>query len=261
MRITGPAGWCIGFLVAGFIEAKYGWQSAFFIAGLPGLLLALAGYFLLYEPRRGAVDGHHLVEIPKWHEGLTLLKSSKFLVYIIGAMAFSLALGALGDWGPAFLHRAYGLTNLQATTFFAYGWLFFQATGGIIGGILGSYLKRHFVHGYLYQLGIALVFAAGLLFHGLLSNDLQTTENFIRAEMFFAGLSMGAVATVMMDLVAGLAAEWRGFNQRPGRRHRRRISFLGVDRNHLGSLRPWRRHSCCANRVSRRARCPGGCSC
>jgi len=201
MRITGPVGWCIGFLVAGIIEAKYGWQAAFYIAGFPGLLLALAGLLFLHEPRRGAVDGHHLVEIPKWNDGLRLLKSGKFLVYTIGSMSFGVALGALGDWGPAFLHRAYGLTNREATSFFAYGWLIFQASGGIIGGILGSVLKRRFPHGYLYQLGIALIFASGLLFHGLLSNDLETTQNFIRAEMFFAGLSMGAVSTILMDLV------------------------------------------------------------
>lgn len=201
MRITGPVGWCIGFLVTGIIEANFGWRAAFYIAGLPGLLLALAGFFFLHEPKRGAVDGHHIIEIPEWHAGLTLFKNVNFLVYALGSMSFGIALGALGDWGPAFLHRAYGLTNREATSFFAYGWLIFQASGGLIGGVIGSILKRRFPHGYFYHLGVALAFASGLLFHGLLSHDLQTTQNFIRAEMFFAGLSMGAVSTVMMDLV------------------------------------------------------------
>jgi MFS family permease len=201
VRITGPAGWCIGFLLAGWIEAKYGWKAAFYVGGIPGIVLVIAGLFLLHEPKRGAVDGYHHVEVPEWHAGIRLLKDGKFWVYMLGSMFFLIALSALGDWGPAYLHRFYGLANQHATAFFAYGWLFFQATGGIIGGILGSVLKRRFASGYLYMLGIALVCAAALLFHGLLSNDLQTAKNFIRAEMFFAGLSMGAVATVMMDMV------------------------------------------------------------
>ena len=69
---------------------------------------------------------------------MLLLKDVKFVIYVFGAMSFLLALGALGDWGPAFLHRAYGLTNLQATSFFAWSWLIFQATGGFLGGVLGT---------------------------------------------------------------------------------------------------------------------------
>ena len=42
----------IGFILGGAIAAKYGWRMAFFVAGVPGLVLALLLMFTVAEPRR-----------------------------------------------------------------------------------------------------------------------------------------------------------------------------------------------------------------
>ena len=50
----------IGFLVGGWVAVWYGWRAAFFVVGLPGILLALLVRFTLREPARGgADDGPH----------------------------------------------------------------------------------------------------------------------------------------------------------------------------------------------------------
>src|SRR5436309_3480078 len=50
-----PLGLALSFLVSGTIAERRGWQEAFFVAGLPGLLLAGAALFIT-EPVRGGAD-------------------------------------------------------------------------------------------------------------------------------------------------------------------------------------------------------------
>ncbi len=45
-----------GFVIGGYVYAAFGWRTAFFVAGIPGVLLALLVRFTLSEPVRGAVE-------------------------------------------------------------------------------------------------------------------------------------------------------------------------------------------------------------
>ncbi|MCA8904885.1 MAG: MFS transporter, partial [Hyphomonas sp.] len=45
-----------GFILGGFVYEAFGWRAAFFVAGIPGLLLAMLVRFTLKEPARGAVE-------------------------------------------------------------------------------------------------------------------------------------------------------------------------------------------------------------
>ncbi|MFT7128441.1 MAG: MFS family permease [Gammaproteobacteria bacterium] len=42
-----------GFLIGGFVCEAYGWRTAFFVAGIPGLMLALIVRFTMQDPVRG----------------------------------------------------------------------------------------------------------------------------------------------------------------------------------------------------------------
>jgi len=50
-----PVGSALGFVVGGLVDKYYGWRMAFFVAGVPGLLLAVLCLWLL-DPPRGAQD-------------------------------------------------------------------------------------------------------------------------------------------------------------------------------------------------------------
>jgi MFS family permease len=47
-----PLGLALSFFVSGTIAERRGWQEAFYVAGLPGLLLAIAALFIV-DPERG----------------------------------------------------------------------------------------------------------------------------------------------------------------------------------------------------------------
>ena len=58
-----PIGSAAGYVLGGLADQKFGWRSAFFIAGAPGLVLALL-CLLLPDPPRGAQDpGAHAVPL------------------------------------------------------------------------------------------------------------------------------------------------------------------------------------------------------
>ena len=50
-----PVGSALGYVVGGLVDKHYGWRAAFFVAGVPGLLLA-ALCLLLRDPPRGIQD-------------------------------------------------------------------------------------------------------------------------------------------------------------------------------------------------------------
>ncbi len=47
-----PIGTFVGFALGAVIAANYGWRAAFFVVGLPGVLLGIIAYFTLKEPRK-----------------------------------------------------------------------------------------------------------------------------------------------------------------------------------------------------------------
>src|SRR2546427_31163 len=51
-----PLGAALGYLVAGQMDVHFGWRSAFFVAGAPGILLAVAA-LRLHDPPRGSQEG------------------------------------------------------------------------------------------------------------------------------------------------------------------------------------------------------------
>src|ERR1700723_219648 len=55
-----PAGIFLAYLSAGYIYAHLGWRAAFYIACIPGIVLAL-GALTIREPKRGALDTGRVV--------------------------------------------------------------------------------------------------------------------------------------------------------------------------------------------------------
>ncbi len=126
-----PVGSALGYVVGGFIEARWGWRFAFYICGGPGLLLALA-CLLIVEPQR------KLREIKgTLIDGLrTLARLPLFRRAVLGYCAYTAALGAFAHWAPLFISERFPeyLTNEKANYFFGLITVASGAIGTIIGG-------------------------------------------------------------------------------------------------------------------------------
>ena len=124
-----PIGAFLGKSIGGVLNDLYGWRAAFFIVGVPGVLVALLMWLLLRDPRRMRTAELSRAE-PKvpLREVIAEIRGSKAFVNIILAVATAALLGAGGSvWGMIHFLRNHELSTTQAGL-----WL------GVIGGIGGS---------------------------------------------------------------------------------------------------------------------------
>jgi MFS family permease len=126
----------LGLLLAGWLNARYGWRIAFIALGAPGVLLALLAWLTLKEPRleraqrtASSPEGPPLPSIRT--VALTLWGNVTFcrmLLCLSGMLFFNLGIGL---WVPSFFLRSHGFTSEQIGT-----WL---AGVNALGGFLGAY--------------------------------------------------------------------------------------------------------------------------
>jgi len=127
-----PVGSALGFLLGGLLEHRYGWRSAFFIAGGPGLALALVTA-LMVEPRRQARVAEARLGLATY---LDLARRPAYRAAVAGYVAQTFALGGFTAWAVPFLYRKLCLELHVAN--FRFGLV--TIVTGLAGTALGSYL-------------------------------------------------------------------------------------------------------------------------
>jgi MFS family permease len=155
-----PIGSAAGYVLGGLMDQRFGWRAAFFIAGAPGLLLALL-CLGLSDPVRGR---HDAPEAPSNLHGLGtyahLLHNRQYLLTVLGYAAYTFALGGLAFWTPTFLSRIRGMPRHEATVTFGAIVVVTGFAGTFAGGWAGDFLLRWTRQSYLWLSGITALAAA-----------------------------------------------------------------------------------------------------
>lgn len=130
--ITVGAG--LAFFLGGWIGANYGWRTAFYFLGFPGVLVAVLVYFLR-EQQRGRTE----VSAPKYtsNDWKLLFRSTPLRYHYAGYAMFALAANSLSIWMPTFFNRAHGYSI--ATLGLVAGLT--SLTSGIPSTVLGGFLS------------------------------------------------------------------------------------------------------------------------
>jgi multidrug resistance protein len=132
-----PVGTAAGYLLGGKLSPHYGWRFPFYIAAVPGFLLALAVLFL-HEPERGRFDSAK--ETPERGTLLGLTRNPAFWTSTLGMAAMTFALGGIQVWMPTFLSRARGYSLESANFMFGIIIVVDGIVASLAGGWLGDYL-------------------------------------------------------------------------------------------------------------------------
>ncbi|MBL8607826.1 MAG: MFS transporter [Myxococcales bacterium] len=127
--VASPVGAALGYLVGGFIEKHWGWRTAFFVAGGPGLLLAATCLLIDEPPRKVMKEKINLLQ-----SALVLVKIPLYRRAVLGYCAYTAAIGAFSHWAPTFLYRRYALGLSTANFFFGLITVLAGAAGTAIGG-------------------------------------------------------------------------------------------------------------------------------
>jgi MFS family permease len=124
-----PIGAAAGFMLGGFVEAHWGWRTAFFVGGVPGAVLAVT-CLLIVEPARKLRD-----KGAKTSTALgTLVRIPLFRRAVLGYCAHTAAVGAFSHWAPTYLESRYGLANKTGSFWFG----LITVAAGFIGTIIGG---------------------------------------------------------------------------------------------------------------------------
>lgn len=135
-----PFGQMFAFLAGGWMLQELGWRYAFFLVGIPGVLLAVIMKFTVREPIRGASDGATAVDIP-FREGLKALTSiPSFWGVTAGVTAASFTGYGTGLWVVDFYRRTYELSYLEITLPLA----LLNGVAYGVGTFLGGWLTDRF---------------------------------------------------------------------------------------------------------------------
>lgn len=134
--ITIPVGAALGYLSGGVLGQHYGWRMPFFIAALPGVLIAAAFWFFVKEPQRGAAD-----ELAPTLNRATIsgiAHNPAFWTATLGMSMWTFAVGGISTFLPTFFVRFGGYTVAAAgiTT----GAI--TAIDGLLGTVAGGWLGQ-----------------------------------------------------------------------------------------------------------------------
>ncbi len=167
-----PVGSALGYVVGGLVDARFGWRAAFFVAGAPGLALALL-CLGLRDPPRGAQDDPPEPEpapAPRAAALATygqLLRNRPYRLTVLGYAAYTFAMGGLAYWMPAFLERVRGIPRDQATVSFGAIVVVTGFAGTFVGGWLGDHCMRHSRQAYLWVSAAATLLAVPFVWAAL----------------------------------------------------------------------------------------------
>ena len=216
-----PVGSALGYVVGGLMDAHFGWRMAFFVAGIPGIALALL-CLGLHDPPRGSQDHdtssaaaeraatERAAASPRsgvrrlfafFSPYLQLLRNKPYVLTVLGYVAYTFALGGLAFWMPAFLERMRGIPREQATVSFGTIVVITGFIGTFAGGWLGDYCTRYSQRAYLWISAIATLIAAPFAWLALTAPSQTVYVVCMVVAQLMMFLSTGPINAAIVNLV------------------------------------------------------------
>ncbi len=200
----------LGVALGGIIAARWGWQAAFGVVGIPGLVLSLL-YFKVrdYETVNVAnrTEGAARQSAGAIRAAFEALKRSPTLLWVcIGSAVQLIVLSAMWAWLPSFLNRVHGVpadeAGIRAALVVLCG-----AAGSVIWGVLCDMAGKRHPRGRVISMGLLCLASTAILGAAfglpLLGVQLSNQAQFVLFALggFFATCTAGPSAAIVMNVV------------------------------------------------------------
>lgn len=147
-----PIGLLGGLIIGGWMTELFSWRAAFFVVGVPGLILALLLKFTVKEPPRGWADG-----APPLADDSTLIVAMAELIrcktfrLVATAATFQAASSyGMAQWLPSYFMRVLGLSPGEAGVLLGLIIGISGSIGALSGGFIADRLQHLNVRWYLW---------------------------------------------------------------------------------------------------------------
>lgn len=188
MLMGGAAGQAIG----GVIGQSYGWKPAFFVVGVPGIILGILVYNLKEPPHGPAAE---LVPIGQ------LLRIPAFISLIVSGVLITFAGVSLITWGPDFVVRFKGFSLREAGISLGTVGLLSLITGVLAGGWVADRLHKIWRHGRALTVAVAFLLAAPCILWALAAEGKTMVLTAFFVGGFFMSWYHGPVTAVIHDMM------------------------------------------------------------
>jgi len=204
-----PIGSALGYVLGGAINARFGWRWAFFLAGAPGALLALALLFLR-DPPRGALDvAPGAAALPPSPPSLgALLRIPSFLFNTAAQIIYTFVVGGLATWMPTYFVRVRHLPLASADLMFGGVLAGAGLVGTLIGGRLGDRMAARHPSGHFLLSGASLILSVPFAVLGIVSPSPAIFWPAMFVALTFLFLNTGPLNAAMANV---LPAQLRGW--------------------------------------------------
>lgn len=190
-----------GFAIGGIVATRYGWRTAFFIAGVPGILFSVLLLLTVREPQRGSARETN-ANAPSLRSTLAFIKSQKSLVHLICSQIPLVACTtATSVWATSYLVRFHGMTIRDAGTTLAIGLGVFGLFGTLGGGLIADRMGKRSPRWQI-KVSIIALMACAILWSAMLFSTSQLgTVIFLWAWALFNVAWIGPIYSLSVSLV------------------------------------------------------------
>ncbi|MET0659835.1 MAG: MFS transporter [Steroidobacteraceae bacterium] len=205
---SGMVGILLTFLVGGWIAAEFGWRAAFWVAGIPGIVLAIAFFLLVPEPPRSSHSDGAVLPLGA---SLRLLAGNRAYRWIvIGASLAVISNLGMMQWLPLFFIRSHGLGLKQIGLFFGPVVACGMIVGMLLGGSIGDRLAKTSLSRPL-TLAVGAIFLLAplywlVLWTPSLAGALTLTFFATATSVFYSPSITAVMLSVVQPEVRGMAA-------------------------------------------------------
>ncbi|MEO6153881.1 MAG: MFS transporter [Croceibacterium sp.] len=202
LLLAPPVGAFLGSAGGGWIGQEYGWRTAFLVATVPGLVLALLAWLLIAEPPRGRYDAEASTAVPPIRAvagRLFGLPSARQLLF--GSTLASMVGFGLNAFLVILLTRKFGLPLAQAGLLSGLIGSLPGAIAVLGGGRIADALGARNPAAYALVPGFALIVGGALYIAGILQTALVPMLALISIGAVFQYAYLGVTFGVFQNLM------------------------------------------------------------
>ena len=204
-----PVGTALGYVLGGHLGERFGWRFPFYIAAVPGFLLALIMFFIP-EPPRGQFDSVRETVERGTIKGLT--RNPAFWTATLGMAMMTFALGGIQVWMPTFLSTMRGYSLKAANELFG-GIIVLDGTlASLAGGWLGDRLLPRTKGAYYMVSAISMALGVPVMIIALFARGRAMVPGILVAAFFLLLNTAPLNAALINSVGAHIRATAIAFN-------------------------------------------------
>jgi predicted MFS family arabinose efflux permease len=203
VTLGSPIGFLLGQSVGGWVASEWNWRVAFYVMGIPGLLVALLVWFTLREPPRGLADGNTTASAPPSLKHVIgyLMARPTYLHLLAGFTISGFTFNAIANFVMPFYLRSFDVPLAMLGVIFGLVTFTSNGLGMLLGGFGFDWLARKDVRWALWGPAIALVLCVPAYAGAFTSREVYVSLAFIWLGNFILITYFAPTAGTVQNLV------------------------------------------------------------